>query len=247
MGDWNVTVPNLIGYALVLWIFIVSLAHWSAARECRRKLFKAEREFSSRTGELLRVPGMLSAHEREMLYATVDKVAHPSAFVLGKILREPKAAMDQSAVDGWIGTAIQEQIGSLRTGMERIRSLAPGVGFIGTVAGFLLASWIFSKTQDQSQLMSSLALALGTTLGGAIVALIEQWMLQSILDPLEAHLINHGLTTTGQGRVLIAPVSGKSGIPSDRIVCVEPEHVAEITPAESRWELDDKGGIPCAT
>ena len=95
--------------------------------------------------------------------------------------------------------------------------------------------------------MSSLALALGTTLGGAIVALIEQWILQSILYPLESHLIDHALTTTGQGRVLIAPVSGKSGIPSDRIACVEPERAADITPAKSRWEIDDKGGVPCAT
>jgi biopolymer transport protein ExbB/TolQ len=247
MGNWNITVPNLIGYTLVLWIFIVSLAHWSAARECRRKLFKAEREFSSRTGELLRAPRMLFIHEREGLQVALDKVGHPSAFVLGKILREPKAAMDQSAVDGWTGTAIQEQIGSLRTGMERIRSLAPAVGFIGTVAGFLMASWIFSKTQDQSQLMSSLALALVTTLGGAIVALIEQWILQSILYPLESHLIDHALTTTGQGRVLIAPVSGKSGIQSDRVACIEPERAADITPTESRWKIDDKGGVSCVT
>ena len=247
MGNWNVPLPNLIGYILVLWIFIFSLSHWFAVRECRRKLFKTEREFNSQAGELLRAPRMLSTHEKERLHADVDKVAHPSAVLLGNILREPKAAMDQSAVDGWMGSAIQEEIGSLRIGMERIRSLAPAVGFIGTVAGFLLASWIFSKTQDQSQLMSSLALALGTTLGGAIVALIEQWILQSILYPLESHLIDHALTTTGQGRVLIAPVSGKSGILSDRIACVEPERAADITPAESRWEIDDKGGVPCAT
>jgi hypothetical protein len=211
MSLWNLTLPNLVSYAIVGSLWLLALVHAFAARERNRELAMAEHEFERRIGpllqRLLRGNGEGDgARELVVLFTTLRELRspHPSAAVLLQACQEPEVVHDDLTVTSWIAAAIQGQLGALKTSMERVRSIAPVVGITGTIGGFLIATWVFARAHDQTQLMSGIALSLVTTLVSGIIVLIERWVLEGTMDPLELRLYLHCQIMVARARVWLA-------------------------------------------
>lgn len=244
MSLWNLTLPNLVGYAIVGSLWLLALAHAFAARERNRELVAAEQEFERRIGPLLQ--RMLrgsgegdGAREMEVLFTTLRELhsPHPSATVLLRACQEPEVVHDDLTVMSWIAAAIQEQMGALKSGMERVRSVAPVVGITGTISGFLIATWIFARTHDQTQLMSGIALSLVTTLVGGLIVLVERWVLEGTMDPLELRLYLHCQIMVARARVWLAQNTNRQVALQP---CVRPpDHLgSELTVGEALQRRD---------
>jgi hypothetical protein len=192
-------------------LWLLALIHAFAARERNRELVAAEQEFERKIGPLLQ--RMLrgssegdGAREREVLFTTLRELRspHPSATVLLRACQEPEVVHDDLTVTSWIAAAIQDQLGVLKSSMERVRSVAPVVGITGTIGGFLIATWMFARTHDQTQLMSGVALSLVTTLVGGLIVLVERWVLEGTMDPLELRVCLHCQLVVARARVWLA-------------------------------------------
>lgn len=211
MSLWNLTLPNLVSYAIVGSLWLLALVHAFAARERNHELVVAEQAFERRIGPLLQrmLRGSGEAdrvREMEVLLTTLRELhsPHPSASVLLRACQEPEVVHDDLTATSWIAAAIQEKLGVLKSSMERVRSVAPVVGITGTIGGFLIATWIFARTHDQTQLMSGIALSLVTTLVGGLIVLVERWVLEGTMDPLELRLYLHSQIVVARARVWLA-------------------------------------------
>lgn len=207
MSLMDLTLPNLLGYAVTAWLLVIALAHMFAARAHVRALKLAEDQFAQRIMAQFRTrhEAMDTGVDQAMALQVALRAWHspyPAAVVLRRVLDEPHVARDDLAVTGWIATAIQEVFGTLRTHMEQVYSAAPVAGITGTIAGFLIAAYTFRNTHDQGQLLTSVALALVTTLFAGIAALIERWVLEGTIDPWEVRLFLQAQTVAAQGRTI---------------------------------------------
>jgi len=213
MSILDLTIPNLVGYLAVGWAAVCALSHVFAARECRRRLSEAEAAFERTIGPHLWTQG--SGDSRETIRRQLKKLPgeHPSAVLLERGLQEPRLVRDDLAVQSWIVQAVHDQLDELRRRMERLRSTAPVLGISGTISGFLIGTWTFGQNQDQAGLMTSVALALVTTLVAGLVVLLERWSLEGTLKPLQQHLILHGQTVIAQARAIV----------SEPVLLTEPE------------------------
>ena len=202
MNILDLTLPNLVGYLAVGWAAVCALSHVFAAHECRRRLAEAEAAFEQTIGPYLWVQEGEDRREtlRELLRERSG--LHPSAGLLARSLAEPRLVRDDLAVQSWIVRAVHDHLGELRRRMERLRSTAPVIGMSGTISGFLIGTWTFGQTQDQAGLMTSVALALVTTLVAGLVVLLERWALEGTMKPLQHHLALHAQTVVAQARAL---------------------------------------------
>lgn len=183
---WMLTLPNLIGYAVIGWLLFCALSHLFAARELQQALRDGSQLCNRRIAGQLHKGKALSEKQFFDLRAR-----HPSATVAVRVMAEPELARDDLALQTWIARSTADHLGEFRLRVERIHAAAPAIGLLGTIVGFLIATWTFAQTQDQSRLLTSVALALVTTLAAGIVALIERWILDG-LYALEEHLSLHG-------------------------------------------------------
>lgn len=198
MSLWNLPLPNLIGYLVVLWVLMLSLADLFAVREKYISFASAERDFDHQLG-----PRLQSGEYIEQEDVVHLCQSHPSAIVLKSILAEPEISHDKLALDTWISSAIQHHIGGLRTRMESLHAAAPAIGLLGTIMGLLIATWTYGQTHDQGQMMTAVSLGMLKTLVAGIATLIERWMLDK-LESLEEHLVLHAQKTAARARLSMA-------------------------------------------
>lgn len=206
MSIMNLTLPNLVGYAVVFWLLIQSVAHKFEFRDKSGALESGERQFSHHIESALRSGGSIHRSLVERF-----RTCHPSATVLACMMEEPQLAHDELALNTWISSAVDEQIGPLRARMESIHAAAPAIGLLGTILGFLIATWTYSGSLDQGQMMSSVALAMVTTLVAGIATLIERSTLDK-LDSLEDGLVLRAQKTAARARYRLStrPAVGNS-------------------------------------
>lgn len=216
MSLWSLTLPNLFGYAVVFWLLIDSLAHKFESRDKSRALESGQRQFGHQIEPALRAGGYIHPPTVERL-----SLSHPSAVVLAHVISEPELAHDTMALDTWISSAIHEQIGSLRARSERLHAAAPACGLLGTILGFLIATWTYSSSHDQGQMMSSVALAMITTLVAGVATLIERSTIDK-LDALEDHMVLHAQKTAARARCLFRIRPGDGSAPQTQTIECRP-------------------------
>lgn len=229
MSIWDLTIPNLVGYLAVGWAAVRALSHAFAVQECRRRLSEAEAAFDRVIGPHLdpHLWAQGGRDRRETVCALLRTLpgSHPSAVLLARSFQEHQLVQDDLAVQSWIGQAVRDQLGDLYMRMERLRSIAPVVGISGTISGFLIGTWTFGQTQDHAALMTSVAMALVTTLVAGLVVLLERWLLEGTLKPLHQHVGLHAQTVVAQARVLlrdpaVSPAEPESPLGAETDVCL---------------------------
>ena len=168
----QLSIPTLLGYGVVVCMLVVALSH-VLELGARRKAFM------SRCG---RDPSDLHLS---------DGGNHPTDAVLRRAIAEPELAGQPSAAEAWIEEAVFDAIGDLAVRMDRLKSLGPLFGFTGSVTGLILGLVLFADDMDTARLFESAGLALVTTLGGTLVAVVEVWAIKSWLAHLEVRLRTH--------------------------------------------------------
>jgi len=205
MSFQDLTLVNLLLYLLILWLLWRAIAGRFAARDLARRLDDAE---SSLDGDLHLhlVPHRRSDAKRaddeadtsprgsdqpperqKQLSRVLGRWSelHPTAQVLARVIRDRQVAADDAAVSGWIASALSSHFDDVRRRLELLLVTAPMVGLFGTISGFLAATYNFARDGDQSRMMAGVALALITTLGAVVVALLVRRALIGMLDPLQ--------------------------------------------------------------
>ena len=193
----DLTLTNIAGYTLILWLLLQALSARFSAREEARKVIAAGLALDDELSRHLTAPQTgernepASSGNRVSVRDTLNHLAslvgrraseHPTAAVLARALRDKDLVHDDTAVNVWITHAQQDCLGPQRLKLEQLRTTAPAAGISMTILGFLVSAYVYSLNQIQAQMMAGIALALLTTFGSSIVTVIVRRTLLGTVD-----------------------------------------------------------------
>jgi biopolymer transport protein ExbB/TolQ len=175
------TLPTACGYAVMLCLSATGLGNFLAAWELKRQMTRTEKAFERLCQD---VGSSRSTMNRESLNK-LARAGSPSARVVQKMADCVALAGDELVIESWREEAIQSFLGALERRTNLVLALAPTLGLIWTVTGFLLGTHAVAQSFDPRVLFEAIALALGTTLLGLLNVVIQVITLRAIIEPLK--------------------------------------------------------------
>jgi len=206
------TLPTVWGYGVMLCLSSVGLGNLLAAWELKRMLTRKEKDFERLRQEL--VSSRLTIVQRQCLNE-LAQAGSPSARAVQKMVDCVGLASDELALESWREEVIQAVLGPLERRTNLVLALAPTLGLIWTVTGFLIGTHAVAQSFDPRVLFEAIALALGTTLLGLVNVVIQVITLRAILEPLKGQAYIRIQEAMAVGRkYFLGPVDCGAGKPA---------------------------------
>lgn len=178
MSILQLTLPNLIGYALSFSALLLGVYHLCAQWFLRRSIAGFDRQFDKKFNDELLSWGELNyphPHLRKQVIrlTAANPIAHPMADIVLQLFDAPHLWESDLVMSSAIARTSDRLFGGLISRIELNRLIAPMLGLGSTVMGIIIGAREYAASMDPGILMHSISLAMICTLCGCATVILE--------------------------------------------------------------------------